>query len=41
MTPAERRATDAKKRAGSRDGEQFVANTAAAREARKEVTGEE
>ena len=34
LTPAERRATDAKKRAGTREGEQFVANTAAAQEAR-------
>lgn len=36
LTPAQRRATDAKKRAGSREGEQFVPNTAAAKEARKE-----
>ncbi|MDP9365948.1 MAG: hypothetical protein M3Q10_17305 [Chloroflexota bacterium] len=41
LTPAERRATDAKKRAGSREGEQFVPNMAAAREARKTVSDEE
>ena len=35
LTPAQRHATDARKRAGSRVGGQFVPNTAAAREARK------
>ena len=35
LTPAQKRATDRKKVAGSRRGEQFVANTGAARRARK------
>lgn len=35
LTPAQRRATDEKKRAGSRKGKQHVPNTKAAREARK------
>ena len=34
LTPAQRRATDATKRAGSRQGEPFVPNVQAAREAR-------
>ena len=37
LSPAEKKATDAKKRAGSRTGEQFVANTAAAKRARKKA----
>jgi hypothetical protein len=36
LTPAQRRATDRKKVAGSRRGRQFVANTEPARRARKE-----
>lgn len=36
LSPGERSATNAKKREGSREGEQFVKNTAAAAEARKE-----
>jgi uncharacterized protein DUF6321/uncharacterized protein DUF5872 len=35
LTPAQRKATDAKKRAGSKRGKQFVANTEAAAKARK------
>ena len=35
LTPAERKATDAKKKASSRTGKQFVANTPAAKRARK------
>ncbi len=35
MTPAEQKATDAKKRTASRTGKQFVANTPAAKRARK------
>ena len=35
LTPAERKATDAKKQAGSRKGKQVVANTKAAKSARK------
>jgi hypothetical protein len=38
LTPAERRATDRKKVAGSKRGRQFVANTEPARRARKEST---
>jgi hypothetical protein len=37
LSPRERAATNAKKREGSRKGEQFVANTEAAAEARKEA----
>ena len=37
LSPGERAATNAKKREGSREGEQFVANTEAAAEARKEA----
>lgn len=38
LTPAERRATDKKKREGSKSGRQFVANTDAAAEARRDAT---
>ncbi|MDP9371097.1 MAG: hypothetical protein M3Q65_01290 [Chloroflexota bacterium] len=38
LTPAQRRATDAKKRAGSKEGRQFVPNTGPAREARERAT---
>ena len=38
LTPAQQKATNAKKREGSKQGEQFVANTAAAKRARKSVT---
>lgn len=38
LTPAQKKATDAKKRAGSKKGEQFVANTKAAKAARKSAT---
>ncbi|WP_165250468.1 DUF5872 domain-containing protein [Paludisphaera soli] len=38
LTPAEREATDAKKQAGSRAGEQFVANTGKAKRARKKAS---
>ncbi len=38
LSPAERKATDKKKVAGSERGEQFVANTAPAAKARKSVT---
>ena len=38
LTPAERKATNAKKRAGSKQGEQFVANTEAAQKARKSAS---
>ncbi len=38
LTPAQKRATERKKRAGSRRGKQFVRNTAAARSARKKTT---
>lgn len=37
LSPGERSATNAKKREGSREGRQFVANTEAAAEARKEA----
>ena len=37
LTPAQRRATNAKKKRGSRSGKQFVRNTKAARVARKLV----
>ena len=37
LSPSERSATNAKKREGSREGEQFVKNTEAAAEARKEA----
>lgn len=37
LSPGERAATNAKKREGSREGRQFVANTEAAAEARKEA----
>lgn len=35
LTPAQKRATDAKKKEGSRKGKQFVANTKAAKKASK------
>lgn len=38
LTPAQRRATDRKKKAASREGQQHVANTPAARRARKKAT---
>ena len=38
LTPAQRSATDAKKRAASREGQQYVANTQAAKRARKKAT---
>ena len=38
MTATQKRATDRKKREGSKQGKQFVANTAAAKKARKSVT---
>ncbi len=38
LTPAERRATDVKKRAASREGQQYVANTQVAKRARKKAT---
>lgn len=37
LTPAEKKATDTKKRAGSKTGKQFVANTAKAKTARKKA----
>jgi len=37
LTPAQKKATDAKKKAGSRQGRQFVPNTKAAKKARKEA----
>ncbi|MDO7885010.1 hypothetical protein [Hymenobacter cheonanensis] len=37
LTPAERKATNAKKQAGSKAGEHVVANTAAAKRARKQA----
>jgi len=37
LTPAERAATNRKKRAGSREGKQFVANTPRAAKARREA----
>lgn len=40
LTPAQRKATNAKKKEGSRAGEQHVSNTEAAREARKKATDE-
>ncbi|RTQ47444.1 hypothetical protein EJV47_18635 [Hymenobacter gummosus] len=40
LTPSQRRATDDKKRAGSRTGQQHVPNTKAARQARKDATDE-
>lgn len=40
LSPAERKAADAKKRAGSRQGEQFIPNTKAAKKARKRVAEE-
>ena len=39
LTPAERKATDEKKRAASRKGKQFVANTAKAKRARRSASG--
>jgi hypothetical protein len=39
LTPAERRSTDKKKRAASKRGEQFVANTARAAAARRDADG--
>ena len=38
LTPAEKAATDVKKRAGSKAGEQFVAKTPKAKAARKRAT---
>ena len=38
LTPAQKKKTDEKKVAGSRHGDQFVANTPAAKRARKTVT---
>ena len=38
LTPAQQRATDSKKRAASREGQQYVANTQAAKQARKKAT---
>ena len=38
LTPAQKKATNAKKQAGSRQGKQFVGNTAEAKEARKAAT---
>jgi hypothetical protein len=38
LSPAQRRATDKKKRAGSRSGKQFVANTTAAKRVRRSAT---
>ncbi|MDG3007535.1 DUF5872 domain-containing protein [Paludisphaera mucosa] len=38
LSPAERKATEAKKKAGSRKGKQVVTNTAAARRARKKTS---
>ncbi len=38
LSPAEKKSTDAKKKAGSRAGKQFVANTAPAKKARKAAT---
>lgn len=37
LSPAEKKATDQKKRAASREGEQFVANTEPAKKARKKA----
>ena len=39
MTPAQKRATNRKKQAGSRKGKQYVANTQAARQASKRARG--
>ena len=41
LTPAEKKATNAKKQAGSKKGKQFVANTDEAKEARQETTAHE
>lgn len=38
LTPAQRKATDEKKKTGSRTGKQFVANTPVAKRARKSTT---
>ncbi|RKG64078.1 hypothetical protein D7V80_28245 [Corallococcus sp. CA054B] len=38
LSPAQKKATERRKRAGSRAGRQFVANTPAARRARKQAT---
>ena len=38
MTPEQRKATDEKKKTASRTGKQFVANTTAAKKARKAAT---
>ncbi|MFD2573892.1 hypothetical protein ACFSUS_24865 [Spirosoma soli] len=38
LSPAEKKATNAKKKAGSRAGKQFVDNTVKAKEARKEAS---
>ena len=39
LTPTEKKATNAKKQTGSKAGEQFVANTAKAKTARKKASG--
>jgi hypothetical protein len=39
MTPAQKRATNRKKQAGSRKGKQYVANTKAAKKASKRARG--
>ena len=39
MTPAQKRATNRKKQAGSKKGRQYVANTAAAKKASKKARG--
>ena len=41
LSPAERRATDRRKRAASRSGRQYVANTRPAKKARRDVTAAE
>ena len=38
LTPSEKKATDAKKKAGSRSGKQFVGNTERAKKARKSAS---
>ena len=38
LSPAEKKATDEKKKQGSRTGKQFIANTAPAKKARKSAT---
>ncbi len=39
LSPAEKKATDSKKKAGSKEGEQYVANTEPAKKARKKASG--